>query len=289
MNPAITTSNLSHSFGKRNVLRNLSFSIEKGDFFIIIGPNGSGKTTLMKLMAGILRPQKGQIEILGLPNRSYTPKALARAVAFVPQRLPVDLPFTAGEAVLLGRAPYQGALGIERDRDLEIANQAMQFTEVDHLNRLNISQLSGGELQRVFIARAICQEPEIMLLDEPTASLDLAHQVKVMDLMEKLKREKGITVIMVSHDVNLAAMYGNQVLLLKEGEIASSGFPSDVLSFEKLEETYGCKLLVDESPLGGFPRVTLVPGRYIDSQRVVLDLPICTLQGFTAGKRHGKF
>jgi iron complex transport system ATP-binding protein len=266
MNPAITTSNLSHSFAKRNVLRHLSFSIEKGDFFIIIGPNGSGKTTLMKLMAGLLRPQKGQIEILGLPNRSYTPKALARAVAFVPQRLPVDLPFTAGEAVLLGRAPYQGALGIERDRDLEIANQAMQFTEVDHLNRLNISQLSGGELQRVFIARAICQEPEIMLLDEPTASLDLAHQVKVMDLMEKLKREKGITVIMVSHDVNLAAMYGNQVLLLKEGQIASSGFPSDVLSFEKLEETYGCKLLVDESPLGEFPRVTLVPGRYIDSQ-----------------------
>ena len=267
MNPAITTYNLSHSFAKRNVLRRLSFSIEKGDFFIIIGPNGSGKTTLMKLMAGILRPQKGQIEILGLPNRSYTPKALARAVAFVPQRLPADLPFTAGEAVLLGRAPYQGALGIEGDRDLEIANQAMQFTEVNHLNRLNISQLSGGELQRVFIARAICQEPEIMLLDEPTASLDLAHQVKVMDLMEKLKREKGITVIMVSHDVNLAAMYGNQVLLLREGQIASSGFPSDVLSFEKLEETYGCKLLVDESPLGGFPRVTLVPGRYMDTKR----------------------
>ena len=266
MNPAIKTSNLSHSFGKRHVLRRLSFSIEKGDFFIIIGPNGSGKTTLMKLMAGILRAQNGQIEILGVPNRSYTAKALARAVALVPQRLPVDLPFTAGEAVLLGRAPYQGALGIERDRDLEIANQAMQFTEVDHLSRLNISQLSGGELQRVFIARAICQEPEIMLLDEPTASLDLAHQVKVMDLMEKLKREKGITVIMVSHDVNLAAMYGNQVLLLKEGEIASNGIPSDVLSFEKLEETYGCKLLVDESPLGDFPRVTLVPGRYIDKQ-----------------------
>ena len=159
MNPAITTYNLSHSFAKRHVLRRLSFSIEKGDFFIIIGPNGSGKTTLMKLMAGMLRPQEGQIEILGLPNHSYTPKALARAVAFVPQRLPADLPFTAGEAVLLGRAPYQGALGIESDRDLEIANQAMQFTEVDHLNRLNISQLSGGELQRVFIARAICQEP----------------------------------------------------------------------------------------------------------------------------------
>ena len=227
---------------------------------------GAGETTLMKLMAGILKPQYGHIDILGRPNRSYTPKALARAVAFVPQRLPVDLPFTVGEAVLLGRAPYQGALGIEGERDLEIAKQAMQFTEVDHLNNLNISRLSGGEQQRVFIARAICQEPEIMLLDEPTAALDLAHQVKVMDLMEKLKIEKGITVVMVSHDVNLAAMYSDQVLLLKAGEVVCIGKPSDVLSFRKLEETYACKLLVDESPLGGFPRVTLVPGRFMDSK-----------------------
>ena len=267
MNPAITTSNLSHFFGKRNVLKHLSFSVEKGDFFIIIGPNGSGKTTLMKLMAGILKPRKGQIEILGLPKLSYTPRALARAVAFVPQRLPVDLPFTVREAVLLGRAPYQGALGIERERDLEIAEQAMQFTEVDHLNSLNIGQLSGGEQQRVFIARAICQEPEIMLLDEPTAALDLAHQVKVMDLMEKLKIEKGITVIMVSHDVNLAAMYSDQVLLLKEGQVVCMGTPSEVLSFRRLEETYACKLLVDESPLGGFPRVTLVPGRFMATDK----------------------
>jgi iron complex transport system ATP-binding protein len=263
MNPAISITNLTHSFGKRHVLRQLSFNVKKGEFFIAIGPNGSGKTTLMKLMAGILKLQKGQIEILGLPNCSYTPKALARVVAFVPQRLPVDLPFTAGEAVLLGRAPYQGVLGIERERDLEIAKQAMQFTGVDHLTGASLSQLSGGEQQRVFIARAICQEPDIMLLDEPTASLDLAHQVKVMDLMEKLKREKGITVIMVSHDVNLAAMYGDQVLLLKEGEVVCIGIPPDVLSFQKLEETYGCKLLVDESPLGGYPRVTLVPGRFM--------------------------
>ena len=262
MNPAVTTTKLSHSYGKRKVLSHLSISVEKGIFFIIIGPNGSGKTTLMKLIAGILKRQKGEIEILGLPNLSYTPKALARAVAFVPQRLPVDLPFTVSETVLLGRAPYQGALGIERQRDLEVAKRAMQFTGVDHLTHSTLGQLSGGEQQRVFIARAICQEPEIMLLDEPTASLDLAHQVKVMDLMEKLKREKGITVVMVSHNVNLAAMYSDQVLLLKDGEVVCIGRPSDVLSFQKLEETYGCNLLVDESPLGGFPRVTLVPGRY---------------------------
>jgi iron complex transport system ATP-binding protein len=175
----------------------------------------------------------------------------------------VDLPFTVGEAVLLGRAPYQGKLGIESNKDLEIANEAMLFTEVDHLAGATLDQLSGGEQQRVFLARALCQEPAIMLLDEPTASLDLAHQVKVMDLMEKLKVEKGITIVMVSHDVNLAAMYGDRVLLLEDGEIVSLGIPSDVLSFGQLEKTYGCKLLVDENPLGGFPRVTLVPGRYV--------------------------
>ncbi|CAB1061278.1 Vitamin B12 ABC transporter, ATP-binding protein BtuD [Olavius sp. associated proteobacterium Delta 1] len=264
MNPTIKIANLSHAFAKRKVLKNLSFNVAGGDFFIIIGPNGSGKTTLMKLMAGIFRPQSGKIEVMERPIRSYTPKALARAVAFVPQRLPVEIPFTVGEAVLLGRAPYQGALGIEREVDLAIAKQAMQFTGVDHLTGAALDQLSGGEQQRVFIARAICQEPEIMLLDEPTASLDLAHQVRVMDLMEKLKVQKAITVIMVSHDVNLAAMYGDQVLLLKDGEIVCSGSPSDVLSFRKLEQTYGCRLLVDESPLGQFPRVTLVPGRYTE-------------------------
>jgi len=267
MNTSITIANLSHAFGTQKVLKKITFSVKKGEFFIIIGPNGSGKTTLMRLLAGILKLQQGQIEILGLPNHRYTAKRLARSVAFVPQRLPLDLPFAVGEVVLLGRAPYQGALGIEREMDSKIAHQAMAFTELDHLAYSNLDQLSGGEQQRVFIARAICQEPAIMLLDEPTASLDLSHQIKVMDLLEKLKIEKGITVIMVSHDINLAAMYSDQVLLLKDGEIASIGPPANVLSFRKLEDTYGCKLLVDESPLGGFPRITLVPGRYMASEK----------------------
>ena len=127
--------------------------------------------------------------------------------------------------------------------------------------------MSHGEQRQLEIAMALAGNPQLLLLDEPTAALDLAHQVKVMDLMEKLKIEKGITVIMVSHDVNLAAMYGDQVLLLKEGEIVCRGEPRKVLSFQKLEETYGCKLLVDESPLGGFPRVTLVPGRFMASDK----------------------
>ena len=264
MNPAIKSSKISHAFTGHPVLKNISFSVGKGEFFIIIGPNGSGKTTLLKIFAGLLRPPEGQVEIFGRPIGNYRQKSLARTLAMVPQQLPLDFPFTVAEAVLMGRAPYHGALGIESEEDFAIAKQAMAFTEVEHLSDRRLDQLSGGEQQRVFIARAICQQPQIMLLDEPTASLDLAHQVRIMDLMERLKAEKGVTVIMVSHDINIAAMYADQLLLLKAGQILSIGLPQEVLSFQNLEESYGCRLLVDESPLGDFPRITLVPGKFLD-------------------------
>ena len=163
----------------------------------------------------------------------------------------------------MGRSPHLGILGLEQEIDLEIAKQAIAFTGVEHLANRKMDQLSGGELQRVFLARAICQEPQIMLLDEPTASLDLAHQGKIMDLMEKLKKEKGVTIVMVSHDVNLAAMYADRLLLLKDGKIVSCGLPGEVLTYQTLEEAYGCKLLVDESPLGKSPRITLVPQKFM--------------------------
>jgi iron complex transport system ATP-binding protein len=263
MKTAIRIDNLSHSFGNRTVLRKISFSVTEGDFFIIIGPNGSGKTTLMRRIAGILRHQTGRIKIFDRRMSSYKRKEFARQVAFVPQGLPVSFPFTVAELVLMGRAPYNSTLGIETEKDYLVSKQAMHFTEVAHLADRKLDQLSGGEQQRVFIARAICQEPKILLLDEPTASLDLAHQVRIMDLMEKLKAEQGITVVMVSHDINLAAMYGGGLLLLKDGQIVRMGAPSEILNFKTLEETYGCKLLVDESPLGNLPRVTVVPRKFL--------------------------
>ena len=260
---AIDVQNLSHAYGDLPVLNNITFSVSKGDFFIIIGPNGSGKTTLMKVISGILKPQIGQLEIMGRSIDNYTRKTLAQTIAYVPQTIPVDFPFTVTEVVLMGRSPYLGMLGLEQERDIEIARQAIAFTGVEHLAHRKLDQLSGGEQQRVFIAKAICQQPQIILLDEPTASLDLAHQIRLMDLMEKLKREKGVTVVMVSHDVNLAAMYGDRLLLLNEGLIVRLGFPNEVLTFQTLEEAYGCALLVDESPLGKFPRVTLVPRKFM--------------------------
>jgi iron complex transport system ATP-binding protein len=264
MKTVIEARHISHSYANQSVLQDLSFSVAQGEFHVIIGPNGSGKTTLLKLISGLLKPRKGSIDILGRSNRAYSRKSLARTLALVEQLAPVDFPFTALEVVLMGRSPHLGILGLEQKTDLEIARQSLEFTGVAHLASRKLDQLSGGEQQRVFIARAICQEPEIMLLDEPTASLDLAHQIRVMDLMEKLKEEKGVTVVMVSHDVNLAAMYGDTLLLLKAGQIVSNGPPEKVLTFETLEEAYDCTLLVDKSPLGEMPRVTLVPGKYLE-------------------------
>jgi len=161
----------------------------------------------------------------------------------------------------------EGVLGFERDMDAEIVHAPMVFTGIEALSDRRMDQISGGERQRAIIARAICQDPRIILLDEPTASLDLAHQVRIMDLMERLAREKGVTVLMVSHDVNLAALYADRLLILKNGRSVGMGAPEKVLSFQNLESVYGCPLLVDQNPLGGVPRISIVPQKFIQASR----------------------
>lgn len=265
---AVEAINLSYGYNDNDVFKDLSFVVPKGCFFIIIGPNGSGKTTLMKVLSGVEKPDRGRLKLLGKAIDRYPRRSLAQTVAMAPQMTAVDFPFTVQEIVLMGRSPYKGLLGFDDETDLQIAQQAMIFTGVEHLARRKLGQLSGGEQQRVLIARAICQEPEIILLDEPTASLDLAHQIRVMDLMEQLQKEKGVTVIMVSHDINLACMYAQSLLLIKNGQIVSTGSPDQVLNYETLEQAYGCPLLVDQSPLGNYPRITLVPKRFIKSSLV---------------------
>ncbi|MFO7963657.1 MAG: ABC transporter ATP-binding protein [Desulfobacterales bacterium] len=262
-NPVIDIKDIAFSYENEPILNDITFRVAPNEFFIIIGPNGSGKSTLLKLISGLLEPLSGHIDIGSIPLKHYSRKALARKIALVPQISSVDFPFTVLEVVLMGRAPHLGMLGLEQKQDVEIAWRSLEFTGIAPLAYRKVTRLSGGEQQRVFIARAICQEPEIILLDEPTAALDLAHQIRVMDLMEQLKAEKGITIVMVSHDVNLAAMYGERLLLLKSGHIVRAGHPREVITYDILEKAYGCTLLVDESPLGNFPRITQVPKKYL--------------------------
>lgn len=259
MKTSLAVKDLGHCYGRRTVLNGISFSVQEGEFFIVIGPNGSGKTTLVKTISGAIKPQRGQLDIFGRPIRSYSGKALARSVALVPQTPPADVPFTVAEVVLMGRSPHLNLLTIEKQKDLELSQHAMSCTNVEHLAGRRFDQLSAGERQRVLIARAVCQQPRIIVLDEPTAALDLAHQVQVMDLLERLKVEEKLTIIMVSHDLNLAGFYADRLLLLKSGSVISMGKPEEVLTFQTLERAYGCVLLVDENPVKKVPRVTLVP------------------------------
>jgi iron complex transport system ATP-binding protein len=242
--------------------------VNPGELFIIIGPNGSGKTTLIKALAGLLPFHDGTILLKDLPLNRYKRKDLARQVAYVAQGETVDNLFTVRDVVLMGRAPYLGMLGIEGEKDLDIARQAITFTGLNHLSDRRLNSLSGGERQRALIARAICQQPELILLDEPTSALDLSHQLRIMDLMQRKRAEQGTTVVMVSHDINLAAMYADRLLLLVDGRIRACGAPNEVIDENQLTSAYGCRLSVDRSPCGNWPMVNLMPGnRGLKSRR----------------------
>ncbi len=263
MKSAVLLHNISLEVSGKEILRHVSLRIANNDFFVLIGPNGAGKTSLLRIIAGLQKKSGGEVYINGKKISGYSRRQLSRSIAMVPQQLSTDFPLTVIETVLMGRAPHLSLLSFEDEADMEIVEQAMELTQVKHLAKRRLDQLSGGERQRVIIARALCQQPEIMLLDEPTASLDPAHQLKIMDLMERLRREQGITIIMVSHDLNLAAMYGNRLLLLKDGVVVKVGLPAEVLNTAQLQDSYGCALLIDNNPIGRVPRVTVVPEKFV--------------------------
>ena len=263
MNHILDIKNISLIFRKKTILLNVSLTINAGEFFVIIGPNGAGKTSLLKVLSGLHKAQEGSVFIKGENITKYTRRSLAQIMAIVPQQIEVEFPFTVKETVIMGRTPHLGILGMESENDFHIAEEAMEFTDVLHLADRKLFQLSGGELQRVIIARAICQQPEIILLDEPTTALDPAHQLKIMDLMERFRQQHNTTIIMVSHDLNLASMYADRLLLLKEGRVVKTGDPKTVLNKSLLEESYGCQVMVDENPLGQVARVTPVPDKYL--------------------------
>jgi len=239
-------------------LRDVSFDVRRGEFLGIIGPNGSGKTTLIRIIDGILVPEKGDISVNGNNIRGMRRRDLARLVAVVPQDSAMIFPFKALEVVMMGRSPHLGMLRFEGDRDFEIARKAMEMTDTISLADRSIDRLSGGERQRVLIARALAQEPEVVLLDESTAFLDIKHQAAFFGLMKTLNRGKGLTVLAATHDINLAAAYCDRIMLLKNGRIRSLGAPGEVITVANIREVYETDVLVDANPLNGLPRITLM-------------------------------
>lgn len=257
MSPSVALRGVRFAYGRQAVIENLSLEIAEGDFFAVIGPNGSGKTTLLRLILGSLAPQAGDIAVFGRPLAGYSRRELARRIALVPQGSVPVFSFAVEEIVRMGRAPHLGLLGFEAAEDMDQAARAIGAVGLDALARRPLDQLSGGEQQRVWIARALCQQPRLMLLDEPTAALDMGHQLQIMRLLARLRREHGMTVVMVSHDLNLAAMFATRMLLLHGGGAVCSGTPEEVLQPSHIRTAYGCEVLVDRHPQGDFPRLTL--------------------------------
>ncbi len=248
------------------ILDDVSFQVAQGEVLGIVGPNGSGKTSLLKLLARLASPQQGGITLFGRDLTKMEQDEIARIVGVVPQDTPQLFPFTVAETVLMGRFPHRprnrwgSGFGWESGEDVAIAEDAMRTMDVAHLAKRAVTDLSGGERQRTMIARALAQTPQVLLLDEPTAFLDLQHQVEIGSVLCRLKDERGLTVILISHDLNLVSQYCDRLLLLAEGHVARLGSPEEVIEPMVLEQVYRCQVLIDEHPTSGVPRVTL-PGR----------------------------
>jgi iron complex transport system ATP-binding protein len=240
------------------VLDGVSLAAAPGEVVGLLGPNGSGKSTLLRLVSGVLRPAEGSVELGGRPIRALSRKETARTVALVVPEGGRDLPFRVEELVLLGRSPYLGDLEWEGPDDRRIAREAMERAGVTHLADRYFDELSLGERQRVLLAQGLAQEPKVLLLDEPVAHLDIHHQVEIHALLERLARERGVAILAVSHDLNLAAEYCDRLVVLSAGRVRAVGPPAEILTADLLSEVYASRVLVDRNPVSGAPRVTLL-------------------------------
>lgn len=260
MDNVIQVKNLSYKYtnAKELAINNISFDVKGGEILGIVGPNGSGKSTLLKLLSGILKPFSGKILLLDEDISRIKQKLIAQKLAVVPQNGIIGFPFTAQDIVLMGRSPHLNLIESEKKRDFEVVKWAMEQTNSFSFRNHKINELSGGERQRVFIARALAQEPTIMLLDEPTSHLDLKYQIEVFDLIRRLNRENQITVVVVSHDLNLAGEYCERLILLKNGIIFNIGAPEEVITEDIIKRVYDAETLVSINPMTGSPHVTLV-------------------------------
>lgn len=247
--------NVSFSYGKHDVLRDVSLSFEKGKIYGLLGPNGSGKSTLLRLLTGALKPDSGTINLQGRSLQILRKREIARILSFVPQDFAVDFPFTCYEVVMMGRYMYQGVMGLGRGEDDAIVRRCLSFTKTESLEKRPVTQLSGGELQRIMIAQALAQEGEILLLDEPTSHLDIKFQIEICELLKSLNEEKGVTVISSFHDLNLAACYCHYLYFTAGGHIQERGPVETAFTEEIINRVFGIQAKVVPHPFTGRPLI----------------------------------
>ena len=252
--------NLTLAYGHTTVIHDLSFSVAGGEMMGLIGPNGSGKSTLIKALSHVLTPKSGRVFLDGNEISKLHRSDMARMLGVVPQTPILPSSFTAFEIVLMGRNPHLGLLRYESERDIEITYQAMERTNTLGFAERRIGELSGGEIQRIVIARVLAQEPETVLLDEPTANLDINHQLEILDLIKSLCTGNHLTVVITLHDLNLAAQYCDRLVLLKNGVLHARGTPQEVITTENIREVYGTDDCVYTHPVNGLPTVLLKAG-----------------------------
>jgi iron complex transport system ATP-binding protein len=250
---------VSFSYPGRKVLHEIDLKITPRSFVALIGPNGSGKTTLLRLMSKVLKPQGGRVLLQGQPLSSFRARALARRVAVISSEQSFEFPFAVRDVVSMGRFPHLNRFQRMSENDWDIVGRALKMTSADALEDRPISQLSSGEKQRVLIARAIAQEPQVLILDEPNAHLDINHQIAIFNLLRSLNRDLQMTIVVVLHDLTCAAAFCEIVVLIHKGRIVRVGRPAEVITAELIRQTYGAKVQVFASPAGGYPQVAFGP------------------------------
>ena len=242
-------------------LDDVSVTVERGSLTGLPGPNGCGKTTLLNLLSGVLQPAHGQVSLNGIPLAGRSRRDIARHLAVVPQETHPAFDYTVMEMVLMGRHPHLGTFELEGPSDLALARDALAATGTDHLAGRAYMTLSGGEKQRVVIASALTQSPDVLLLDEPTASLDLGYQLEVAGLLRRLNRDRGVTMVLATHDLNLAASLCDRLILMRDGRVVAQGATRDVLTAASIRRIYDVD--ADVSFHGAAGHVTVTPLRRV--------------------------
>jgi iron complex transport system ATP-binding protein len=264
--PLLQLSDVTTGYPGKEVLKGISTTIAAADFVGVIGPNGAGKTTLFRVITRLLRPWTGTVLFDGQDIYSLAPAVLARRVATMPQLLETPFSFTVAEFVMMGRFPHLDRLQDPGKSDQAIVDESLELTDTADLRHRSLRELSGGERQRVILAQALAQKPELLLLDEPTAHLDIGHQVKILDLLKRMNTRQGLTVITVLHDLNLAGEYCSNIVLLKDGRLHGAGAPADVLTYRTIEEVYKTVVIVKDNPVSRKPYIILVSGETIENK-----------------------